>query len=48
MEREKDRKDNLSEILLKKLKEEEEHEKLEAERLRDDYLRRTGRSRLEP
>jgi hypothetical protein len=41
-------KDNLEMILQKKRGEEAEQEKLKAERLRDAYLRRTGRSEMKP
>ena len=41
-------KDNLEEILQKKREEEAEKEKRETEKLRDAYLRRTGRTEMKP
>jgi uncharacterized protein YnzC (UPF0291/DUF896 family) len=41
-------KDNLEEILRKKRDEETETEKREAEKHREAYLRRTGRTEMKP
>ena len=46
--KELDTKDNLSQILERKRQEEEEKAKKEAEKLRQAYMIRTGRSEMKP